>query len=190
MSGLRDGFAAQAIGKRALRDQAEPPVSFGESKRRFLITGATGFIGQRLVRAMVRDGHRVTVLTRQARQAAWLFDGRAACVSSMDQLPPSRRFDIVINLAGARILGWRWTATRREALRKSRIELTRKVVDWIASAERKPAMMLSASAIGYYGTQQRGEHTVLTETMGLSRCSCPTCAANGSKPHKPLHPTG
>lgn len=166
LSGLRDGLAAHTIGKQALRDRSEPHVSFSESERSFLITGATGFIGQRLVRAVLRDGHRVTVLTRQARQAAWMFDGRANCVSSMEQLPPSHQVDIVINLAGARMLGWRWTAARRAALRKSRIGLTHKVVDWIAAAEQKPAMMLPASAIGYYGTQERGDHTVLTESNG------------------------
>jgi uncharacterized protein (TIGR01777 family) len=166
LSGLRDGLAAQAIGKLSLRDQAEAQVNFGESESSFLVTGATGFIGQRLVRALIRDGHRITVLTRQARQAAWLFDGRANCVSSMGELPPSHRADIVINLAGAPILGWRWTAKRRAALRKSRVELTREVVDWIATAKLKPALMLSASAIGYYGTQQRGDDTMLTECDG------------------------
>ena len=166
LSGVRDGLAAQAIGKMALRDLSETSVSFSESKCSFLVTGATGFIGQRLVRALVRDGHRITVLTRQARQAAWLFDGRVECVSSVDQLSPSRRFDVVINLAGARILGWRWTAKRRAALRKSRIDLTRNIVDWIATAEQKPTLMLSASAIGYYGTQQRGDDTMLTERDG------------------------
>jgi hypothetical protein len=166
LSGLRDGWAAQAIGKQALRDRAAPELRFSETERSFLVTGATGFIGQRLVRALLRDGHRVTVLTRQARQAAWLFDGRVDCVSSMDQLPPSRRLDVVVNLAGARILGRRWSAARRAALRKSRVELTRKVVAWIAAAEHKPAMMLSASAIGYYGIQRRGDDKVLTESDG------------------------
>jgi uncharacterized protein (TIGR01777 family) len=166
LSGLRDGLSVHALGKQTLRDRSAPAVSFSELKRSFLVTGATGFIGQRLVRALVRDGHRVTVLTRQVRQAAWLFDGQVDCVSSMDQLPPSRRLDVVINLAGARILGWRWSAARRAALRKSRVELTNKVVEWIAIAGKKPAMMLSASAIGYYGTQQRGDDAVLTESDG------------------------
>ena len=166
LSGLRDGLAAHAIGKQALRDIGAPAVSFGEPERSFLVTGATGFIGQRLTRALLRDGHRVTVLSRQPRQAAWLFDGRVDCVSSMDQLPPSRRFDVVINLAGARILGRRWSAARRAALRKSRIELTRHVVSWIGKAEHKPAMMLSASAIGYYGIQRSGDNAVLTENDG------------------------
>lgn len=166
LSGVRDAFAARAIGKLALRDGAADGPSFGPSERSFLVTGATGFIGQRLVRALLRDGHRVTVLTRQARQAAWLFDGRVDCVDSMAQLPPTRRIDVVINLAGARILGWRWTATRRAALRASRVALTERLVAWIAAAEHKPAMLVSASAIGYYGIQRRGDDTVLTESDG------------------------
>ncbi|RFP08419.1 MULTISPECIES: TIGR01777 family oxidoreductase [unclassified Duganella] len=166
LSGVRDAFASRAIGKLALRDGVAAEVSFGPPGRSFLVTGATGFIGQRLVRALLRDGHRVTVLTRQARQAAWLFDGRVDCVDSMAQLPPSRRIDVVINLAGARILGWRWTAARQVALRASRVELTNKLVAWIAKAEHKPAMLVSASAIGYYGIQRRGDCTVLTEGDG------------------------
>ncbi len=166
LSGVRDAFAALAIGKQAQRDGAGGALRFGASERSFLVTGATGFIGQRLVRALLRDGHRVTVLSRQARQAAWYFDGKVDCVTSMDELPRSRQIDVVINLAGARILGWRWSAARRAALRESRVALTRKLVDWIAVADRKPALMLSASAIGYYGIQGRGDHAVLTESDG------------------------
>ncbi len=163
LSGLRDGFAALSIARLGVKEAALATPDFGAAKRSFLVTGATGFIGQKLVRALLRDGHRVTVLTRQARQAAWLFDGQVDCVTSMDQLPASRRIDVVINLAGARVLGWRWTEARRAALRKSRVELTNRVVAWIARADHKPALLLSASAIGYYGIQARGDNTVLTE---------------------------
>lgn len=166
LSGLRDAWAARAIGRMQERDAAGAPVRFADTERSFLITGGTGFIGQRLIRALLRDGHRVTVLTRQVKQAAWLLDGRAECVASMAQLPSSRRFDVVINLAGARILGWRWSAARRAVLRQSRVGLTSKLVAWIAAAEHKPAMLLSASAIGYYGTQQRGDDTELSEQAG------------------------
>jgi uncharacterized protein (TIGR01777 family) len=166
VSGLRDAWAARSIGRMAQRDAGAPQASFAEGERSFLVTGATGFIGQRLVRALLRDGHRVAVLTRQPRQAAWLFDGRVECVASMAQLPSTRRFDVVINLAGARILGWRWSAKRRAVLRQSRIGLTDAVVRWIGAAEHKPALLLSASAIGYYGVQPRGDATVLTEQSG------------------------
>ena len=148
------------------RSTDDTAARFGDAPRNFLVTGATGFIGQRLVKALLADGHHVTVLSREPGRAAPLFDGRADCVAAMDALSPSRVFDVVINLAGARILGWRWTAARRATLRASRVALTRKLVEWIAAAEHKPAMLLSASAIGYYGIQRRGDDTVLTEKDG------------------------
>ncbi len=171
VSGLRDAWAAHAMDKQAKRDKeageaAPQALRFGDPGRSFLVTGATGFIGQRLVRALLRDGQRVTILSRQPRQAAWLFDGRVECVSSMDQLHRSRHIDVVINLAGARILGWRWSEARRAALRLSRVGLTNKLVAWIAAADHKPSLMLSASAIGYYGIQARGDDTALTEQAG------------------------
>ena len=172
VSGLRDGFAALALRRQDQREAAAsaPSPLFHGAERSFLVTGATGFIGQKLVRALLRDGHRVTVLTRQARQAAWLFDGRVDCVTSMRQLPATRCFDVVINLAGARVLGLRWTAARRAALRKSRVGLTGDLVAWIAAAQHKPALMLSASAIGYYGIQKRGDDAELTEAHGPQPC--------------------
>ena len=161
VSGLRDALAARAIGKRA--QEAPDAVDFGPAGRSFLVTGATGFIGQKLVQALLLAGQRVTVLTRQPRQAAFLFAGRVDCIASMRELAPSRQVDVIINLAGARILGWRWSARRRAALRRSRVALTGEVVDWIARAEYKPAMLLSASAIGYYGVQPRGDDRELAE---------------------------
>lgn len=164
VSGVRDGLAALALGRLALRDGAASVPDFGPVPRSFLVTGATGFIGHKLVPALLQGGHRVTVLTRQPRQAGWRFNGRVDCVASMDQIPVSRRIDVVINLAGAAVLGWRWTAARRAALRRSRAELTRRVVAWIARAEHKPALLLSASAIGYYGIQAPGDDAVLDES--------------------------
>jgi len=148
------------------QEQSATPV-FGNDKRSFLITGATGFIGQQLVRALLRDGQQVTVLTRDPAKATSLFDkrlGRIECIGGMDQLPSSRRIDVVINLAGARIVGHRWTDARKAALRRSRVALTQDLVAWIARAQHKPRVLLSASAIGYYGVQPQGDDTVLTES--------------------------
>ncbi len=165
LSGMRDAFAARALARQAAQARA-PALRFGDAECAVLVTGATGFIGQKLVRALLADGHRVTVLTRQPRAAAWMFDARVECIADMGALPPARRIDVVVNLAGARILGWRWSEARRAALRASRIGTTRKVVAWIAAAHHKPALMLSASAIGYYGIQAQGDNTVLTERDG------------------------
>jgi uncharacterized protein (TIGR01777 family) len=138
--------------------------AFDDTKRTVLVTGATGFVGRNLVRALLQDGHEVIALTRQASQAASTFEGKVRCIESMRDLPAAAGVDVIVNLAGARILGPRWTAKRREALRRSRIGLTQQVVDWIARAERKPFLFLSASAIGYYGIQQIGDQAELDES--------------------------
>ncbi|MFL6658421.1 MAG: NAD-dependent epimerase/dehydratase family protein, partial [Massilia sp.] len=130
ISGLRDGFAARTLTRLRDTNSAASAPHFATPSSSFLVTGATGFIGQNLVHALLRDGQRVTVLTRSPKQAAWQFDGRVECISDMQQLPPSRRFDVVINLAGAPVLGWRWTAKRRAQLRHSRVGLTNRLVAW------------------------------------------------------------
>ena len=137
---------------------------FDEHKRTVLVTGATGFIGQQLVRALLQDGHAVIALTRQAQEAATRFEGKVRCIGSMDALAPTQAIDVVINLAGARILGPRWSGQRKQVLRRSRVKLTQGVVNWIARAQSKPFLLLSASAIGYYGIQPLGDATGLDES--------------------------
>lgn len=139
------------------------PLYFGESCRSVLVTGATGFVGKRLVKALIADGQKVTVLTRNAKNASRMFDGKIKCVETLGELPVNYPVDIIINLAGARILGWRWTESRKATLLKSRLALTQALVDWIAAAEHKPKLLLSASAIGFYGIQALGDNTELTE---------------------------
>jgi len=142
---------------------AAPPV-FDLPPAPVLVTGATGFVGGNVVAALLRGGHAVTVLTRNTKQAAWRFDGKVRCIGGMDELADTERIDVVINLAGARILGWRWSEKRKAALRASRIALTERLVAWIARAQVKPKLLLNASAIGYYGIQPQGDATQLDET--------------------------
>jgi uncharacterized protein (TIGR01777 family) len=137
---------------------------FDEHKRTVLVTGATGFIGHQLVRALLQDGHAVIALTRQPQGAAGRFEGKVRCIGSMDELAPTEAVDVVVNLAGARILGPRWSDERKQVLRRSRIGLTQGVVDWIARARSKPFLFLSASAIGYYGIQPLGDPRGLDES--------------------------
>ena len=136
---------------------------FGTIPEHVLITGATGFIGQLLVQALLNQGKQITVLTRKPAQAAKLFNGKVHCFEAMSALPVDCQIDVIVNLAGARILGARWSARRKAELRQSRIGLTQSVVDWIARAQTKPRLLLSASAIGYYGIQAEGDDTPLTE---------------------------
>ncbi|MTW09495.1 TIGR01777 family protein [Pseudoduganella eburnea] len=157
-SGMRDAFAA-----RALPPAAMEPVHFDGGPQTVLVTGATGFIGRSLVPALLASGHRVIVLSREPRKAAWEYGGAVRAVASMCDLAPAESVDVIINLAGARILGWRWSERRKAVLRGSRAGLTKDVVDWIAKAGRKPRLMINASAIGYYGIQPQGSEQVLNE---------------------------
>lgn len=163
LSGVRDVFAAYRLGETAKKDKSVPSIHFSANAENVLVTGGTGFIGQSLVRALLADGQNVTVLTRNPKRAARMFDGQVRCIGSMGDLPATQAIDVIINLAGARILGRRWTSARQAFLRKSRIDLTQNLVDWIASAKQKPRLLVSASAIGYYGIQPEGDDAVLTE---------------------------
>ena len=160
LSGIRDAFASRALKYM----KSESPVHFADTPQRVLVTGGTGFIARLLVKALIQDGHEVTLLTRNPKSTAWNFDGQVRCIASMQALSQSARFDAVINLAGARILGQRWTDRQKQVLRNSRIKLTQGVIDWIAHAETKPQILLSASAVGYYGVQVQGDNTPLSET--------------------------
>ncbi|MES2102622.1 MAG: TIGR01777 family oxidoreductase [Pseudomonadota bacterium] len=163
LSGMRDAFAAYQLGEIEVKDKALPAVHFCDSAQSVLVTGATGFIGQLLVRALLADGQCVTILSRDPKRAAWIFEGKVRCLRAISELVPDEAIDIVINLAGARILGWRWTAARKATLLASRIGVTDSLVGWIAAAQRKPKLLLSASAIGYYGIQPQEDDAVLTE---------------------------
>ncbi len=121
-----------------------------------LVTGATGFIGTALVRSLLADGARVIVLTRDARRAAAGFGPAVTAVESLDALPGETPVAAVVNLAGAAVLG-RWTARRKAVLLGSRMETTRRVRALIERLDRTPAVLVSASAVGFYGARDGGE---------------------------------
>lgn len=119
-----------------------------------LITGGTGFIGQALCRALLAQGHRLSLLVRDMPKARRLFGERVQLLTLFEALNGADApVDLVINLAGEPVLGPRWTAARKAQLLASRCGVTDALVAWIAGAARKPRLMISASAIGYYGVQ-------------------------------------
>lgn len=139
------------------------PIHFADAPQDVLVTGATGFIGQLLVCALLDDGHKVTVLSRDPDRAASIFDDRVRSIDTMASLPDNHRVDVIVNLAGARILGVPWSRRRKEKLLQSRIGTTQSLLEWIARSDRRPRLLLNASAIGYYGTQAQGDDSTLSE---------------------------
>ncbi len=129
------------------------------------ITGGTGFIGRYLVQRLQQDGHGVVVLARNELKARRLFPEVAFPKVTIVPYTPLALGDWqqalggcdgVVNLAGAPIAA-RWTPAYQQQLRNSRIATTQILVDAIATAHPKPSVLVSASAIGYYGTSETAE---------------------------------
>lgn len=127
------------------------------------ITGATGFVGSRLVERLQADGHSVVVLTRNAEHGRQVFPaanfpqvkvvGYSPLASGSWQDGVLSGCDGVVNLAGAPI-SERWSDEHKQAIMDSRQVGTEKLVEALAKADPKPAVWVNASAIGYYGTSE------------------------------------
>jgi uncharacterized protein len=126
----------------------------------FLITGATGFIGKKLANLLLARGDAVNYLGR-ARSPQ--LDSRVAYHpwNNVKELPPLNsvpRLDAVVHLAGEPI-AQRWTSAAKKRIYSSRVEGTRQLVTAIGNLRYKPKVLVSASAIGYYG--DRGDETLI-----------------------------
>ncbi len=128
-----------------------------------LVTGATGFIGRALTRALLGRGDHVLALSRDPAKARDLFGPLVEVVDRLDTIPATRRIDAIVNLAGEPLAGGRWTAARKRRFLGSRLGVTDEILALIGRLDRKPEALISGSAIGYYG--DRGDE-VLTETSG------------------------
>lgn len=127
------------------------------------ITGVSGFIGTALSRSLRAAGHRTIAVTRSAPEPgsgdAISWDPDSGAIDG----PAFEGLDAVVHLAGEPIASGRWTGAQRARIRGSRQRGTRLLATTLASLDRPPKVLVSGSAIGYYG--DRG-HEVLTEASG------------------------
>jgi uncharacterized protein (TIGR01777 family) len=165
LCGLRDFAASRRLGRMI----SAPAASLLEklpARQTVLVTGATGFIGSRLVAGLSGAGHQVIALVRKPAKSDML-PPPITLITSLDQLPADTKVDAVVNLAGEPIGNALWTEAKRRRILDSRINMTRDIVGLIARLERKPKVLVSGSAIGWYGLWQ---DQVLTESAKSHAC--------------------
>src|SRR5216110_1101986 len=106
------------------------------------VTGSSGLVGSALVPVLLSAGHEIVRLNRPAQ---WDPERRTADSSAFDGV------DAVVHLAGESIAAGRWTARRKKLILDSRVKGTTLIAETISKMDRAPRVLVSASAIGYYG---------------------------------------
>jgi uncharacterized protein len=163
--GLRD----LAASKRLARMNDAVANGLGKEligRQTILITGATGFIGSRLVSSLTDAGHQVIALVRNPAKAD-ILRPPITLITSLDQLACDVRIDAIVNLAGEPIGNGLWTEAKRRKILDSRIGMTDDVIGLIERLERRPSVLVSGSAIGWYGLWQ---DQPLTESAKAHAC--------------------
>ncbi|MGY8666070.1 TIGR01777 family oxidoreductase [Bradyrhizobium sp. UFLA05-109] len=165
LCGLRD-FAVTRRLARMTSAPAHGLVDKLAGRQTVLITGATGFIGSRLAASLAGAGHEVIALIRNPVKAEML-PPPVTLITSLEQISPDTSIDVIVNLAGEPIGNGLWTETKQAEILNSRISMTSEVVRLIARLARKPAVLVSGSAIGWYGLWA---DQVLTESAKSHAC--------------------
>ena len=127
-----------------------------------LLTGGTGLIGRQLCRHWSGQGHRLTVWSRKPEKVAKTCGVQVRGIARLEDLG-QEPVDAIVNLAGAPIADRPWTHKRKALLWSSRITLTETLLAWLESREQKPRVLISGSAVGWYGD---GGERELTEDSG------------------------
>lgn len=121
---------------------------------KILVTGANGFVGSYLMPKLAQDGHVLCALVHRHTSSIAEYVTKL----TLDDLKASNEtFDAIINLAGANIGAKRWTKDRKNLLRTSRIDFTKRLIEALPNI---PSIWLNASAVGYYGND---DHKAFTE---------------------------
>jgi len=142
---------------------------------RILVTGASGFIGGRIVQALAKQRHEVLRLSRAAADAAdprlihWDPGQGVLDAGALEGL------DAVIHLAGENLSGKRWSPAFKEQILASRVRGTQVLLEALAKVSAKPKVFLAAAAVGYYG--DRGAEELNENSAGGSDFLAQVCQA-------------
>ncbi|MCZ6486100.1 MAG: TIGR01777 family oxidoreductase [Acidobacteria bacterium] len=124
------------------------------------VTGATGLVGGALCQNLIQAGHQVVALARNPEKAREkLPTVEAVAWDATSGHPPIEALeglDAVVHLAGEPVAAGRWTSQRKKMIRESRVAGTRNLVEGLSHCQNPPKVLVSGSAIGYYGTQGDG----------------------------------
>ncbi|MFN0022891.1 MAG: TIGR01777 family oxidoreductase [Parvularculaceae bacterium] len=148
--GLRDLGAAARLA-RMTRRRAGPLAAGLKAGAHVLVTGATGFIGSRLVEAMIAEGASVTALVRNPARAMEKLPAPIRLITDLSQIRNDDLIDAVIHLAGEPLADGLWTDKKKRKVIDSRAGLTRELIAMMARLAKAPEAFIAASAIGWYG---------------------------------------
>ena len=121
---------------------------------KILITGATGIIGRSVCRALINGGHQVAALSRRLPAVTDLAGAITFRWEAVAEIPPAACWEgveAVIHLAGEPVAAARWTEEHKQRIRDSRVKGSRNLVAGMRATTRPPKVLVSASAVGFYG---------------------------------------
>ena len=138
---------------------------------KLLLTGCTGFIGRELIPLLIKEGHSLTVISRQSKEKLKdIAHDKSINVIQMNSTESSswnkeeiqnslKSCEGVINLAGEPIAEKRWTEDHCKEITNSRIETTKNLIENLHNLKKTPKVLINASAIGFYGSHRQTEFT-------------------------------
>ena len=158
---------------------------------KILLTGGTGLIGRHLIARLQALHHDITVVTRSPEKARQVLGAGIDIWKNLAEQQNLDGFDAVINLAGEPIADKRWTEEQKQLLCSSRWNITEKLVELIRNSHTPPSVLISGSAVGYYGdlgevvvTEEEPPHNELTHKL-CAQWERIACAAQSDRTRVP-----
>lgn len=139
-----------------------------------LLTGGTGLIGRHLIPELLQQGHQISVVTRDVAAARAVLGAQVSLWSGLEQQTDLNGVDAVINLAGEPIADKRWSESQKLRLCDSRWQVTERLASLIKASSQPPAVLISGSAIGFYGNS--GDLVLTEEDPGHNEFTHQLCA--------------